>query len=231
MAILETKNLSFSRGSLRVLDQISFGIEPQSILGLAGPNGGGKSSLLEVLMGWHSRTDGEVCRAADLKMALLPQTSERPKALPISVKDFVSMGTWSKEKRAKPALSIDEALKELGLEDFVHKSLSELSGGEWKRVCLAQCLVQPADLYLLDEPFNYLDMKSEDRVGHLLQKLARDQKKTFFVISHDWHAMNHFFDRVILLNRKVLAQGSVKEVAQLYLNWADPKSHEWLHKL
>lgn len=225
--LIELKNLNLFRDRQRVLEDLSLQVRSGEILGLTGPNGGGKSTLLEVLMGLHPKTTGDLNRRADLRVGFLPQTAPRQSFLPLAVSEFIEMGTWS-SKKLPGALSVHEGISRLNLESVKSKLIRQLSGGEWKRTCLARTLVQAADLFLLDEPFNYLDLSTEDRVGHLIQDLAA-QGKTFVIVSHDWHAMNHFFQRLILMNRKVLAQGTVAEVSRIYRDWLDPKHHEWMH--
>jgi ABC-type Mn2+/Zn2+ transport system ATPase subunit len=228
LALCSVQGLSVHRGTSLVLEDLNFQLNRGSLCGLTGPNGGGKSTLFEVLMGWRSISSGSLEWKNNASISLLPQVSDQPQNLPITVKDFVAMGTWGRKSQSKPALDLDACLSLLSLETIQKKLVRELSGGEWKRACLARCLVQPADVYLLDEPFNHLDISSEERVGHLLQDL-RLKGKTFFVISHDWHAMNHFMDSLILLNRRILSQGSVAEVTQNYRDRLDPRHHEWMH--
>ncbi len=228
MPALSIENLSLRRGRDWILKDISLSVPAQSVVGLSGPNGGGKSTLFEVIAGLRKPTAGILRRRDKASIALLAQNPIVPRSLPVSVEDYVSMATWFKSE-SEPALTQQEAIDRLGLKDIRDRLVRELSGGEWKRVCLARCLVQGADLYLLDEPFNHLDMQGEEFLGHLMQDLALKKKKTFFVISHDWHAMNHFFGRVILLNQRILADGSVKDIANRFLRWDHPEGHEWMH--
>lgn len=229
MSVLQVSDLSWVRDRVNVLDRVSFSVEARSIVGVTGPNGAGKTSLFELLMGWHRPKSGSIEWSDSASRSILPQIPVRPQTLPLSVSEFIEMGTWSKDKTHQPALELSEALKVLELSNLKSSLIGEISGGEWKRVCLARTLVQRANVYLLDEPFNYLDFASEERVGHLLQSLAREKSKTFLVITHDWHAINHFFDRVIFLNKKVLADGSPSEVGARAANWLDPRNHEWMH--
>lgn len=228
MEILRVDQLSFVRSQTKILDSISFSISKASVVGLTGPNGGGKSTLFEILMGWHRLQRGSIVFSSNPRCSLLPQIASKPQNLPLNVRSFVEMGTWGKQ-RTSSALDLESVLDRLGLRPIEKVRVSELSGGQWKKACLARTLVQAADLYFLDEPFNHLDLASEDQVGQLITELSKRHSKTFFIVSHDWHAMNHYFDRVILMNRKILADGKVDEVSKVYLNWLDPKHHEWIH--
>jgi ABC-type Mn2+/Zn2+ transport system ATPase subunit len=229
MELLKASNLNFSREGRLILENLNFSIQSQEILGLAGPNGGGKSTLFELLMGWHEHKGELVGAGKAPEVTLLPQNVIKPRSIPLTVESFIEMGTWGVNRQSDPAMSLQDVLQALRLEAIRTKSIHEVSGGQWRLACIARVLVQSADLYLLDEPLNHLDLASEEYVGHLLKDLTAQKQKTFFVISHDWHAMEHFFDRVILLNRRILADGPVREVGQIYSNWRDPASHSWMH--
>jgi len=226
MELIRATDLSFTRDRRLVLESIHFAVKSQEILGLAGPNGGGKTTLFEILMGWHGH---QGALAGDCEITLLPQNINKPRSIPLTIQSFIEMGTWGVSRKSQPAIGVKEVIQALKLESIRSRSIHEVSGGQWRLACIARVLVQSADLYLLDEPLNHLDLAGEESVGHLLRDLVRSKNKTFFVISHDWHAMEHYFDRVILLNRRILAEGPVKEVGQIYANWRDPASHSWMH--
>lgn len=226
---LELKNISIKRGAEVVLNDVSFSLFAQQITGLTGPNGAGKTSLFEAVLGSLPLSSGSLEWSSPLSISFLAQQILPRKVLPLSVRDFVEMGTWVASRTLKSVFSVDEILRFLGLDSISTKLISEISGGQWRRALLARALVQPADLYLLDEPFNQLDMETENRLGHLLQELARKHQKTFFIISHDWAAMDHYFDRLLFLNRRVMADGKVREVADLCMNWSRPEHHKWMH--
>lgn len=227
--ILTVNHLSASRQGRRVIDDISISLKEGALTGLTGPNGGGKSTLFEVLLSEISPDAGQWSWARPVEISYLPQQQSLKKLLPVTVSQFVEMGLWGPKKKCTAALSFDETIQLLSLQEITDEKVGELSGGQLKRVLIARCLVQAADIYLLDEPFNHLDLHIEEILGHQIQDIARSKGKTFFVISHDWHAMDHFMDHLILLNTKVLASGSVRDVSQVYSNWRDPRHHKWLH--
>ncbi len=229
--ILSVKNLNFERKRERILDGISFELSEGSLTGLTGPNGAGKTTLFECLTGFIKASGGQIVFRNGTLPAYVRQHLAPKKSLPLCVKDFVKMGTWSRRQEMSPSLSFMEALEIFDLLPIEKSLISELSGGEWKRALLARVFVQPANLYFLDEPFNHLDLEMEKRLGDLLQNLASKKKKTFFVISHDWHALDHYFERVILINKKIIADGKPKEVGEISFNWRDPSHHEWYHTL
>lgn len=227
--LLQIQKLSFLRQREFILEQLHFDLEEGKVTGLTGPNGGGKTTLFELLLGMIRPSSGRIEKARDLSIAYVPQNILPKKFLPIRLREFVEMATWGPKTQSKAALSVDQAIDQMHLKNYQNQLISELSGGEWKRATIARALAQPADLYLLDEPFNHLDLQMEDRIGRLLRDLSQNEKRTFFIISHDWHAMDHYFDRLLLLNRKILADGSVRKVSEVSMNWRDPHHHEWMH--
>lgn len=228
-SFLEVKNLSVKRGAEFVIDSLSTSFMMHQITGITGPNGGGKTSFFECLVDLLPMASGSLQWSKKPEIAFLAQQLLPRKILPLTVGDFIHMGTWGVKKSTTAAFDPPEIMALLELESISTQLISELSGGQWRRALLARCLVQPADLYLLDEPFNQLDLQMESRVGAILQDLSRNKQKTFFVISHDWHAMDHYFDRLLLMNKKIVVEGSVREVSDFYMNWAKPGHHQWMH--
>ncbi len=227
--LLAVNNLQIKRKGDLVLDGASFTVDAHQITGITGPNGGGKSSLFEAIMGFLPLSGGTISWSSSVQLAYLKQQVLPRKMVPLSVKDFVSTGTWGPRQNSQPAVTITEALKVFEIDSIANRLVNEISGGQWRRALLARCLVQPADVYLLDEPFNQIDIQMENCIGHLLKDLVRTKQKSFIVISHDWHAMDHFFDKLLFLNQKVLASGSVREIGEKVMNWKNPQHHEWMH--
>ena len=130
---------------------------------------------------------------------------------PITVRECISLGLYPKTKFFKRLSKSDwskvtDALTLLGLNDLAHRQISQLSGGQFQRVLIARCLVQEADIILLDEPFVGIDSVSEDIIMNTLREL-RDKGKLILIVHHDLSKVPHYFDQVILLNRKLIASG------------------------
>ena len=149
-------------------------------------------------------------------ISYVPQSESVDWDFPTDVLDVVMMGTYGKLGWIKRAgkkereLSL-EALKKLGMEEFVDRQISDLSGGQQQRVFLARALVQDSEIYFLDEPLKGVDAKTEKEIMKILKEL-RDSGKTIIVVHHDLRTVEEYFDEVVLLNKLVVASGSVREV-------------------
>ena len=149
-------------------------------------------------------------------ISYVPQSESVDWDFPTDVLDVVMMGTYGKLGWIKRAgkkereLSL-ESLKKLGMEDFVDRQISDLSGGQQQRVFLARALVQDSEIYFLDEPLKGVDAKTEKEIMKILKEL-RDNGKTIVVVHHDLRTVEEYFDEVVLLNKLLIASGSVKDV-------------------
>ena len=211
--VLEVRELRLDRGGERALDGLTFALEPGTLTALVGPNGAGKSTLLQALatqlpiQAGAIRLDGELLTPAIARraLALMPQRSEIAWHFPISVRELVGLGRLAAQRPG--CCDVDAALQRVGLGGLAGRRLDQLSGGQQQRALLARTLVQPARILLLDEPCAAIDPPSRTELLRVMAQL-RDAGQTLLVSSHDWGRDLDAYDRVLVLDRCLLADGT-----------------------
>ena len=206
---------------LTVLEDLSIQVEPGLRVAVVGPNGAGKSTLFNVLAGLLPPSSGEVrvhghLPAQYLCLAYVPQSSLMDWDFPVSVRDVVMMGRagligllrWPGRHDLQ---QVERSLERVQLSQLGHRQISELSGGQKQRMLIARALAQEADLLLLDEPLAGLDLPSQEQILSILADL-KQQGITVLFATHDLELAAEHFDRILLLNRKLIAYGSRQEV-------------------
>jgi ABC-type Mn2+/Zn2+ transport system ATPase subunit len=212
--------LSVSYEKKIVLTNIFLSIEPGQLYGVIGPNGAGKSTLFKAILGLIEVNAGRVLvngkpiEEQRKNLVYVPQKDDVDWHFPATVMDIVLMGRYPHVKLFQRIKKQDreaalEAMREIGIENLKDRQIGELSGGQQQRVFLARALCQGADIFLLDEPFVGVDITTEEKIISLLKKLAA-QGKTLLVVHHDLSTVPTYFDKVILLNQRLIASGDTE---------------------
>ena len=194
------------------------------ICGLVGMNGAGKSTLFKALTGFvrpsrgRIRINGATVAQAQRQqsVAYVPQNEGVDCQFPVSVWDVVMMGRYGSMNqlripRNSDRVAVRDALQRVDLFDLGHRPIGTLSGGQRKRTFLARAIAQRADVLLLDEPFNGVDVRTEKLMAQLFLNF-RDEGRTILISTHDLSHVREFCDLVVLINKTVLAYGETSEV-------------------
>ena len=220
--MLEVQNLSIDYRGTRALHSISFCVPAGQLVGIIGPNGAGKSTLVEAILNLVPVTQGVVrfkgipLRRQLLTTAYVPQRSRVDWDYPVTVWNVVMMaqtvqtGIFKGFNRQAKHLA-QAALNRVGMYELRHRPIGELSGGQQQRVFLARALAKEAELLIFDEPFTAVDRKTEDIIFEIFQEL-RAAGKTLLVINHDLGDSLAIYDQLLLLNKRLIAQGTRQEV-------------------
>ena len=214
VSLIEISNLDFAFGERLVLKHINLVVEPGSTLGLIGPNGGGKTTLLRLLLGLIKPTRGKITMdgmsplQATRKGGIIGYLPQRPvfaEKFPINVRQCVQMGLVGKVGMlrgfAKADLDFVESLLErIELRDLADSPIGELSGGQQQRVFIAQAVVCKPKLLLLDEPTTGIDHIGQKKFIEFIDKLKNELGLTVIFSSHDLRAVRSLSDRVACLN-------------------------------
>jgi manganese/iron transport system ATP-binding protein len=219
--ILEASGLTLRYESGVALDGVSFRLATGERVAVVGPNGAGKSTLFKIIAGVLPPGSGEVRvsgggPAGHICIAYLPQRSAVDWQFPVTVGDVVMMGRIGKLGLfAWPRRSdweiVTESLATVGLESLAGRQISELSGGQQQRMFIARALAQEAELMLMDEPLNGLDLQTQERIFAILDELRR-RDVTVMIATHDLGQAAGRFDRVLLLNHRLVGFGRPEEV-------------------
>jgi manganese/zinc/iron transport system ATP- binding protein len=219
---IEVEDLTVAYGESAVLWDVDVEVPHGVLHAIVGPNGAGKSTLIKSILGLvrpaagRILVEGKPYSESRSAIGYVPQRGSVDWDFPTTVLDVVMMGRygalgWLKRPgRAEREMATD-SLAQVGMEHLAHRHISELSGGQQQRVFLARALVQDADVYLMDEPFQGVDAATERAIIELLRGF-RAAGKTVVCVHHDLQTVPEYFDRVTLLNVRRIASGPVDEV-------------------
>ncbi len=220
---LSISDLTVSYGSNPALFQINLDIPEGLLIGIIGPNGAGKSTLIKTAIGLIKPSFGSLKFFGQSRnkfkgqIGYVPQRETVDWDFPITVHDLVLMGRYGKIGLLRRAKQTDYqvaqyCLEKVGLQEYSHRQIGQLSCGQQQRAFIARALAQEASLYFMDEPFSGVDLATEGVMINLLKQLTVKDKKTIFVVHHDLHTITKYYDWVIMLNTVLVAAGSVQNV-------------------
>jgi manganese/iron transport system ATP-binding protein len=219
--ILETRRLDVRYNGRFALEAVTFHLHAGERVAVVGPNGAGKSTLFKVIAGVLPPSSGEVKISGygprgHICIAYVPQRAQVDWRFPASVEDVVMMGRIGRVglfrwPRRGDWRAVRLALEAVDMLPLASRQIGELSGGQQQRMFLARALAQEAELVLMDEPLNGLDIPSQEAILGVLDSL-RQRKITLMVATHDLGQAARSFDRVMLLNRRLIHFGAPTEV-------------------
>lgn len=217
-AHLQVEQLTVAYNGKPALDTVSFEVPEGTRVAIVGPNGAGKSTLFKALVGLlpikrgRILIHGESFGSHQECVAYVPQREEVDWQFPVTVNDVVMMGRygrlgWLKRPSGRDREVVAHALGQMGLNELTQRSIGELSGGQQQRVFLARALAQEPHILLMDEPFTGVDVTTQETTLTLLDRLE-SQGVTLMVSTHDLNLAASRFERILLLNHRVIAYGT-----------------------
>ncbi len=219
---IEVADLTVAYGERPALWDVDLTVSSGTLMAIVGPNGAGKTTLIRAILGLvkpaagHVSIYGQPYARQRRLVAYVPQRGTVDWDFPTNVLDVVTMGRyaslgWLRRPGRAEHEAARAALAQVGMEDYADRQISQLSGGQQQRVFLARALVQDADVYLMDEPFQGVDATTERAVVELLRSL-RAARKTVVAVHHDLQTVPEYFDWVTLLNIRRITSGPVADV-------------------
>lgn len=220
--MLEVINLAVNYRGISAVEDVSFRVESGQIVGIIGPNGAGKSTLLKAILGLiRDRTGIIKYRSRALsrqlkQIAYVPQRAQIDWDYPITVKNVVMMARTChtglfRFHSDRSREIVRSAMTKVGIWDLRDRQIGELSGGQQQRVFLAQALAQEADLFFFDEPFVGVDKKTEAKLLDIFHEL-KSEGKILLVVGHELGEVTRQYDRFLLINKSIIADGSMSDV-------------------
>ena len=221
-SLLVVENLSVNRSKRVVLDDVSLAIKSGEFVGLVGPNGGGKTTLLLTILGILKPNQGyvELYGASNPSNSLMRKlgwvsqhASNIPKNVKLTVRELVQLGTLNSGNmfwryNADQNARVDQAIRQADLEDVQNRNIHNLSGGQRQRAVIARVLASEAEFILLDEPLVGVDRNSRNSLLKFLDRLCHESQKTILMVSHDIAAIQQTSHRMVYLEERIRYDGA-----------------------
>lgn len=224
--LIEIEHINAAYGSKVVLKDISLSIEKNDFLGIIGPNGGGKTTLLKVILGLLKPASGTIRffnkeeEVSSLRIGYLPQMNNIDKKFPISVREVITSGLASQKRLFRPFTAqqherVNHVIQQMGLEELPNRPIGELSGGQLQRVLLGRAIVSRPQLLILDEPNSYVDKRFESHFYQLLTEINKES--AVILVSHDIGTVLTMVKNIACVN-ETLHYHSGSDISQEWLN-------------
>lgn len=216
--IIELKDVSFGYNGEAALEHVSFSVKDGEYIGIIGPNGGGKTTLLKIILGLLRPTSGEVSvNAEKTQIGYVPQrASQYHSRFPATVEEIVKSGRTARlgffgRFGKKDAEAVNRALEITGISLLRRRLIGNLSGGEVQKVFLARAFAGEPKILILDEPEVGIDIAGQEEFYMFLDSLNQERGLTILFVSHDIELISHSVKSVLCLNRRLLCYGSPRE--------------------
>ena len=207
MSLLKIENLTFRREDRTVLDDVNLTIRRGDFVAITGPNGGGKTTLLRLLLGLLKPTTGTITYGRidghRPSIGYLPQKNSVDSQFPISVFEVVSSGLLADKTmtRRQKEERVHEVLELIDLADYAHRPIGRLSGGQLQRALFGRAIISRPEILVLDEPLSYLDNYFEEKLYHIIDDLSRHT--TILLVSHQMSTISRMANRHLLIDHTV----------------------------
>jgi zinc transport system ATP-binding protein len=221
---IQLNNVSVSYGKIHALKRLYFTIEEGDYIGIIGPNGGGKTTMIKTILGLIKPNEGTIdycglsLKKSHIRMGYVPQISDINRMFPITVGEVVLSGRLNKKiipffkYSDEDHQIVDEVLDTVGLLDLKDRQINELSGGEFQKMIIARALTLRPDILLLDEPTAMVDVMSQRQIFSLIKKLSKDM--TIILITHHVQMISKQVKKLIYLDKNIIAEGDPNQVYQ-----------------
>jgi zinc transport system ATP-binding protein len=230
---VELKGVSFAyTPGPPVLADVDLRVSPGELVAVAGPNGGGKTTLVRLVLGLLKPARGEVLlfgeRAERFSrrsaLGYLPQRAQLGTDAPVTVEEVVASGRLGRGRLIGPLKRhdrelVEEAIDRVGLTSVANRTLATLSGGQQQRAFIAKALAGEPSLLVMDEPTAGVDAESQEALAGLLDRLHRELKVTVLYVSHEFGAVERYVDRLVLVRGSIVFDGPPAELPEI---WHDP---------
>ncbi len=219
---LDHVSFAYGAGPL-VLREVSLDVETGEFVAIAGPNGGGKTTLLRLVLGLERPRSGRI-QVHAFPIAYLPQRAESAVDAPLTVRELVSAGRAARTRLIGPLTRADreavrDAIERVGLAPQADRSLSTLSGGQQQRAFIGKALAADPQLLVLDEPTTGVDVEAQETLAALLESLHRELDVTILYVSHEFGAVERFVERIVLVRGEIVFDGPPAGLPGV---WHDP---------